>query len=124
MNTPRPITLTIASVLLLLVSLFNLTAPFTPGPSAPLSYIILGLGVCGLPAVFGLWKMKQWGVLLTSILAVLALIPPVLGLISAPLVGQVVSALVFVCNALVLVLVMLPASRKAVTAARTLVAQA
>ncbi len=123
MNTPRPTTLTIASVLLLLLSLFNLTAPFTNGPTPPLSYIIFGLGVCGLPAVFGLWKMKPWGVRLSSILAALALLPPILGLIGAPLVGQVVSALVLVFYALVLVLVLLPATRKAVAAARPPVAR-
>lgn len=123
MNTHRPTTLTIASVLLLLVSLFNLTAPFTNGPPPPFSYIIFGLGVCGLLAVFGLWKMKPWGVLLTSILAALALLPAILGLIGAPLVGQVVSALILVVYALVLVLVLLPATRKAVAAARTPVAR-
>ena len=123
MNTPRPITLTIASVLLLLVSLFNLPAPFTSGPPAPLSYIILGLGVCGMPAVVGLWKLKPWGVRLSSILAVLAILPTIPGLIFAPLVGQVVSALVFVVYALVLVLVMVPATRKAVAVARTPVAR-
>ena len=122
MNTPRPITLTIASVLLLLASLFNLTAPFTNGPPAPISSIILGLGVCGLPVVVGLWKMKPWGMRLSSILAVLALLPALSGLIFAPLVGKVVSALVVV-YALVLVLVMLPATRKAVAAARTPVAR-
>ena len=123
MNTPRPTTVTIASVLLLLMSLFNLSAPFTNGPTPPLSYIIFGLGVCGLPAVFGLWKLKPWGMWLSIILAVVALLPPILGLIGAPLAGPVVSALVFVVYALVLVLVMLPATRKAVTAVRTPVAR-
>jgi hypothetical protein len=124
MNTPRPATVTIASVLLLLVSLFDLTAPFTPGPTAPLSYIILGLGVCGILVVFGLWTMKPWGMLLATILAVLALIPPILGLISAPLAGQVISAIVAIVYALVLILVLLPASRKAFAAARTSAARA
>ncbi|GEM_PF-1525060 len=124
MNTPRPTTVTIASVLLLLVSLFDLPTPWINGPPPPFSYIILGLGVCGLTAVFGLWKLKPWGMWLSIILAVVALIPAILGLIGAPLVGKVVSALVFVVYALVLVLVMLPATRKAVTAARTPVARA
>ncbi len=124
MNTPRPITLTIASVLLLLVSLFGLPAPFTPnGPPAPFSYIPLGVGVCGLPVVFGLWKMKPWGVRLSSMLAVLALLTDLPGLIFAPLAGKVVSALVAVVYALVLVLVLLPATRKAVAATRTPVAR-
>jgi hypothetical protein len=123
MNTPRPTTVTGASVLLLLVSLFDLTAPVTPnGPPAPLSYISLGLGVCGLAAVFGLWKLKSWGVLLTSILAVLALLAIVPSLLIAPMVGRVASALLGLFYALTLVLVVLPATRKAVTAARTLVA--
>ncbi len=119
MNTPRPATVTIASVLLLLVSLFDLTAPFTPGPPAPLSYIAFGSGVCGILAVFGLWKMKPWGALLAIILAVLDILSAAPGLIFAPLVGRLVSALVVIFYALVLVLVMLPATRKAVAAART-----
>lgn len=124
MNTPRPTTLTIASVLLLLLSLFDLPAPFSPnGPPAPMSYIILGFGVCGLPVVFGLWKMKPWGMLLAIILAALAILDTIPGLIFAPLMGQVVAALVAIVYALVLVLVLLPASRKAVTAARTPVAR-
>ncbi len=124
MNTHRPITVTIASVLLSLLTLFALITPLNPnGPPAPISYISLGWGVCGLPAVFGLWKMKQWGVLLTSILAVVAILPALSGLIFAPLAGQVVSALLIVFYALVLALVMLPATRKAVAAARTPVAR-
>ena len=124
MNTHRPTTVTIASVLLLLVSLFDLTAPFTPnGPPAPISYISLGLGVCGMPVVFGLWKMKPWGMRLSTILAVLAILATIPGLIFAPLVGQVVSALLAVFYALVLVLVVLPATRKAVAAARPPVAR-
>ena len=124
MNTPRPATITIASVLLLLVSLFALAGPFSPnGPPVPISYIIFGVGVCGLPVVFGLWTMKPWGALLAIILAVLALLPPISGLIFAPLVGKVISALVAIVYALVLVLVMLPATRKAVAAARTSVAR-
>jgi hypothetical protein len=119
-NTPRPATITIASGLLLLASLFDLTTPFAQvGPPAPLSYIILGLGVCGLPVVFGVWSMKPWGLLLAIILAVLALLPPLSGLLFAPLAGKVISALVAIVYALVLVLVMLPATRKAVAAAHT-----
>jgi hypothetical protein len=124
MNTPRPATVTIASVLLLLLNLFALTAPFTPnGPPAPISYIILGVGVCGIPVVFGLWRMTPWGMLLATILAVLAILVDIPGLIFAPLMGQLVSALVAIFYALVLVLVMLPATRKAVAAARTPVAR-
>jgi hypothetical protein len=122
MNTPRPATVTMASVLLLLVSLFDLTAPFTPGPTAPLSYFIFGLGVCGIVVVFGLWQMKPWGTLLATILSVVALLPALLGLIVAPPAGKVVSLIVAIAYALVLVLVLLPASRKAVAAARPPVA--
>jgi hypothetical protein len=118
-NTPRPVTLTIASVLLLLVSLFNLTTPFAPvGPPPPISYFIVGLGVFGILAVSGLWTMKSWGMLLAIILAVLAFVNSILGLINAPLFGKVVSALALVLYAVALILVMLPASRKAVAAAR------
>jgi hypothetical protein len=124
MNPHRPTTVPIASVLLSLLTLFALITPLTPnGPPAPISYISLGVGVGGLPAVVGWWKMQPWGGLLTSMLAVLALLPALSGLIFAPLVGHVVSALLLVCYALGLVLVMLPATRKAVTAAPTPVAR-
>ena len=68
--------------------------------------------------------MKQWGLRLSSILAVLSLLATLPGLIFAPLVGQVVSALFAVVYALMLVLMVLPATRKAVTAARTPVSRA
>lgn len=120
MNTPRPATVAVASVLLLLVSLFALGGPFSPnGPPAPISYIIFGLGVCGLPVVFGLWTMKPWSILLAIILVALAFLVDLPGLIDAPSAGKVISIVVAIVYAVALILVLLPATRNAVAAART-----
>ena len=125
MNTYRPLTVTIATVLLTLVSLFSLTVLLEPTKVPPLFfYTIPVLGVCGLIGAFGLWKMKRWGLLLSSILSALAILWTIPGLfIPKTLGGKAISMGVIIFYALVLVLVALPATRKAVAAARAPVAQ-
>ncbi len=126
MNTKRPLTLILAIVLLALLSLFGLITPFRPGP--PLVIVLYAFivgGVGGLIAAFGLWKLQRWGLLLTIIIASLSILVSVPGLWLAPSTsGKAVSVGIIVFNALVLVLVVLPATRKAVAAARAPVAQA
>ncbi len=81
MNTSRPLTLTIATVLLTLVSLFSLTVLLEPTRVPPLFvYTIPVVGVCGLIGAFGLWKMKRWGLLLSSILSALSILWNIPGL--------------------------------------------
>ncbi len=76
-------------------------------------------------AVFGLWKLKRWGLLLTSILSALAILWSIPGLfIPKTLGGKAITMGVIVFYALVLVLVALPATRKAYAAARAPGAQA
>ncbi len=120
MNTYRPLTVTIAIVLLTLVSLFSLTALLGSGKIPPLFlYTIPVLGVCGLIGAFGLWKLKRWGLLLTSILSALAILWTIPGLfIPKTLGGKAISMGVIIFYALVLVLAALPATRKAYAAAR------
>ncbi len=120
MNTKRPLTLILAIVLLALLSLFGLITPFRPGP--PLVIVLYAFivgGVGGLIAVFGLWKLKRWGLLLTIIIASLSILVAVPGLWLAPSTsGKAVSVGIIVFYALVLVLVALPATRKVVAAKR------
>ncbi len=121
MNTRRPLTVTIAIVLLILLSLFSLYTPF--GPKGPPLFIALFAfivdGVGGLIAVFGLWKLQRWGLLLTSVIAALSILVAVPGLWLAPSTGgKVISLVLTLFFVLVLVLVALPATRKAVAAKR------
>lgn len=135
MNTNRPLTATIAIVLLMLMSVIGLILPLlrllfslTNPPPPPLIVRvdqILVMGVGGLIAVFGLWKLKRWGLVLTGIIATPTLLLGVYGLLGpVPIEGKVASGVWVVLSALVLVLVALPATRRAYAAARTPVTQA
>jgi len=132
MNTNRPLTATIAIVLLLLMSVTGLILPLlslfvsltNPPPLIVRVDQILVMGVGGLIAVFGLWKLKRWGLVLTSIIAALSLLVAVYGLLVAPTEGKWPPGVLGVLNALVLVLVALPATRRAYAAAPAPGAQA
>ncbi len=120
MNTRRPLTVIIAIVLLTLVSLLDLIELVIPARVPPLFvYTIPVLGVGGLMAVFGLWKMKRWGLLLTSILSALSILWNIPGLfIPRTLGGKAITMGYIAFYILVLALVALPATRKAFAAAR------
>jgi hypothetical protein len=120
MNT-RPLTLLVAIVLLILLSVFGLITPFAPNPP-PLviqlyGFIVMGVG--GLLAVVGSWLRKRWGLWLTIGISALSILLNVAGLVVAPnTVGKVISAVLLVAYALVLVLVTRPAARQAFASAR------
>jgi hypothetical protein len=119
MNTRRPLTHILAVVLLILFSVFGLITLFGTGapplPVALFAFIIDGVG--GLIAAFGLWMLKRWGLWLSIVIAVLTILVAVPGLLLAPGTGKIVSAAIMVVNAVLLVLVTLPVTRKAVAAA-------
>ncbi len=119
MNIHRPLTVSIATVLLTLLSLFGLITPVVPHkPPTIIIALLLVLGVCGLIAVFGLWKLKRWSLLLTSVISALGILMPGLFLVPPGGKGIVVSVVLALFYVLVLVLVALPATRKAYAAAR------
>ncbi len=120
MNTHRPLTVSIATVLLTLLSLFNLIELVIPAKLPPLFvYTIPVLGAGGLIAAFGLWKLQRWGLLLTSVISALSILVSVPGLWLAPGTGgKVISLVLTLFFVLVLVLVALPATRKAYAATR------
>jgi uncharacterized membrane protein (DUF2068 family) len=126
MNIQRPVTVIFAIVLLTLLSLFSLTAGVLPEAIKPPPFIIytaLVLGIGGLIAVVGLWKLKRWGLLLTIIVSAVSSLSAAPGLFAAPSVaGKLISLGLVVFYALVVVLVVLPASRKAFAAERIQVA--
>jgi hypothetical protein len=126
MNTSRPSIVTGAAVLLLLLSLFNLSTPFqSVAIKPPLPVIIWALvaGVFGLIAVVGLWTMQRWSWRLSVILSAVSVLVAVPGIFVAPdVVGKSVSVGLIVLYGLVLVLGVLPATRQAFAEVRTRVA--
>jgi hypothetical protein len=70
----RPLPLSVASVLLALLSLANLLSPAMPSEGVPAFVIYLGvvLGVLGLIGAAGLWMLKRWALWLTIVVCVCA----------------------------------------------------
>ncbi|MBA2713237.1 MAG: hypothetical protein H0U55_06745 [Rubrobacteraceae bacterium] len=118
MNTQRPQAVTVAAVLLALFSVLSVISTFIPafsdGVPAVVVYGSAVLGLVGLAAAYGLWSLKKWGVWLSIILSVLNLLSAAPGIAFAPTTLLFVFALVTVIgSALIIVLVLLPPSRRA-----------
>jgi uncharacterized membrane protein (DUF2068 family) len=108
--------LTAAVVLLVLLSLVNAASPLLPSEGIPESVIYLGvlLGVLGLVGAAGLWMLKRWGLWITAVVAVANVLSAAPGLVFAPSATLFVFALITVVGfAAVLVLAVLPGSRRA-----------
>jgi peptidoglycan/LPS O-acetylase OafA/YrhL len=122
----QPVTTAVVSLALL--SLLNFTPPLIASPlytspslhtNYPTIVLFLGiaLGVLGLLAAGGLWRLRRWGLLLTIIVSVLNI------LLAAPWIavesqatGKLLAGVTVVGFALVLFLVMQPNSRRAFAA--------
>ena len=117
-NTRRPLLVTVAAVLLTLLSLLYLTFPLLPTEGVPASvvYSNVAWGVAGLVAAYGLWMLKRWSMWLAFVLCVLAILlaSPVLAAPSSALLG-VLATVVVAGAALIILLVVLPSSRRAYT---------
>src|ERR687885_376160 len=84
---PRPMTVTVAAVLMALIGLTNLLSPALPGAEAVPAVVIYGgivLGVVGLVAVVGLWLLRRWGLWLTIVVSVLNIVSAAPGIFFAP----------------------------------------
>ena len=119
----RPPALTVAAILMALFSLMNLPGPWwyaIPGAmeQTPMFVVYSGivLAIVGLVAALGLWLLKTWGLWLTIVISVVNILFNVSGLfmaLGAPLKAAIaVQTIGFV---LVIVLVMLPTSRRELT---------
>ena len=114
----RPLPVTVAAILLGLFSLTNLLTPFLPMEGVPAFVVYLGvaLGVAGLLAAAGLWMLKRWALWLTIVISVLNILSAAPGLAFAPNAGLRVGATLTVVGfAVVVLLVVLPNSRRAYT---------
>ena len=123
MNTQRPPAMTVAVVLLALLSVVTMVPPSlmaSPAEAAEVpafvTYLGVILGVVGLVAAYGLWALKRWSVWLTIILSAVSILLSVPPILFGPTVAiQVVSIVSSVAFALIIVLVLLPASRRVYT---------
>ena len=115
----RPQTVTVAAILLALFSVVNLLFPLFPIEGIPAAAIYIGVvaGPIGLVGAAGLWLLRKWGIWITIIVSVLNILDAGPGIAFAPNAALQVAATVTVLGfALVLVLVVLPASRRAFSA--------
>jgi|SRR5215210_298998 len=115
----RPQAVTVAAVLLALFSLANLISPLLPSEGVPAFVIYLGvvLGIAGIAAAAGLWMLKKWSIWLTIIVSALNLLSAAPGVAFAPNAAlQVAATITVVGSAIIIVLVVLPISRRAFAA--------
>ena len=116
MNTQRPLSATIAAVLLGLFSVLNLAFPLFPTEGIPAFVVYSGvaLGVIGLAAAAGLWMLRKWSIWLAIIVSVLNILAAAPGIAEAPNGAlQAAATATVVVFALIVTLVVLPASRRA-----------
>ena len=122
MNTKRPMSLMVALVLLVLLSLGNVVLLFEPGANqipAVIVYSGIAAGVIGLVAAVGLWRTRRWGMILTIIVSAFNLLSSAPGVLAGPNPGlQVLAGAYVVLSAVVIVLVVLPSARRAYAAER------
>ena len=113
----RPLPVTIAAILLVLLSLANFLAPLMLPPEAgSIAYLIIAMGVLGLVAAGGLWMLKGWALWLTIVVSVLNILAAAPGLVFATdLLGRVLAMIGVVGFALVILLAVLPGSRRTYT---------
>ena len=122
----RPLPVTFAAILLALFSvLLNLTFPLW-AQAIPreeelpvfIVYLTVVIGVVGLVGAAGLWMLRKWGLWLAIVVCVLNLLDGASGVVGAPYPAlQVVSTVIVVVYALIIALVVLPSSRRALATA-------
>ena len=115
----RPLPVTVAAILLVLLSLFDFPWPYEllfPGAEEPPAFILYSgyvVGIAGLVAA-GLWMLQKWSYWATIVVCVLNFLFGLPGLLFAP--GAALKALIAVTEVvaiLIIVLVVLPDSRRA-----------
>jgi uncharacterized membrane protein (DUF2068 family) len=90
--------------------------PREGGLPAVVVYLSVAVGVAGFVGAAGLWMLRGWGVWLAIVVCVLNILDRVSGVAGAPTAAlQVASTVVVLVLALIIVLVVLPGSRRAYT---------
>jgi len=98
--------------------LWRLLFPGVEEPPAFVIYSGIVVGIVGLAVAVGLWMMKPWSYWVTIIVCVLNLLLGAPGIVLGPTAAiQVTVAVTEVVAVLIIVLVVLPSSRRAFAAA-------
>ena len=106
----RPLPVTLAVVLLALLGLGNLLAPLiSKGIPTPAVYLLVVVGLINLLGAVGLWMLKRWALWLVIVVCVINI------LMNATQLSSLASAIYVVASVLVIVLAVLPNSRRAYT---------
>jgi peptidoglycan/LPS O-acetylase OafA/YrhL len=112
----RPLSVTIAAVLLGLLSLANIVSVVMPSPEGVPAFVVYSgvvLGVAGLIGSAGLWMLKRWSLWLTNIVCVLNILSAAPGLFFAPnFTWRILAAVGVVGFALVILLAVQPEARR------------
>jgi hypothetical protein len=112
----RPQSVTVAAILLALLSVLNVLFPFFRIEGIPAAAVYIGVvaGAIGLVGAAGLWLLRKWGIWITIIVCVLNVLDAAPGIAFAPHAAlQVAATLTVLGFVLVLALVVIPASRRA-----------
>ena len=120
----RPLTVTVAAILLALFSVPNLLFPLWAEAipreeevPALVVYTTVVVGVAGFLGAAGLWMLRKWSLWLTIVVCVLNVLDAAAGVAGAPNAALQAAATVMVVGfALIIVLVVLPSSRQALAA--------
>ena len=103
---------------MVLISLSNLPGPLLSGAEevpAVIIYVVIVHGIVGLIAAVGLWMLKKWSFWLTIVISVLDILSSTPGLVLAPN-GTLLAAAGVIVPVFIIVMVVLPTSRRALTA--------
>ena len=120
----RPPPVTVAVILLVLLSLFDFPFPwillFTGMEEVPPAFVIYSgivLGIAGLVVAAGLWMMKTWSLWAAIVVCVLNFLLGAPGVVTAPDAAlKATVAVTEVVAVLIIVLLVLPSSRRALKA--------
>ena len=114
MKTPRPLALTLAAVLLVLISLGSLATPLLGGPPVVVKVLSVAMGLLGFVAAYGLWNKKRWGMVVAILVSTLNALSGVPGLFVQPNLPAALAAAVGIAlSILIIVLTVLPSARTA-----------
>lgn len=116
----RPMPITVAVALSVLLILGNLAAPAFPQGSGddkvPTFIIVTGvfLGLVGIAAAVGLWQLRRWGMILTIVVSAVNLLSAAPGIAFGPnAVLKVLATLTVLVSIAIIVLVVRPEARRA-----------
>ena len=120
----RPLALSVAAILLVLLCLTNFPWLFLflfPGEEGPPGFILYSgyvVGIVGLVVAVGLWMLQKWSYWATIVVCVLNFLSAAPGLVMVSSAGlKALIAVTEVVAVLIIVLVVLPDSRRALTTA-------